>query len=181
MGKAYNRLTYGERLIIEKLYKKNMRTSELEELAGVLNRNRTTLLREIQNNTENGKNIYNAKKAQQRAIRERGKRLEKLTHLQEERKQKIQDVISNYPELTLQEVADIIGCSKTTVAKYYKNFKEQLRKKAQEEALAQQIIERLLNRNLNLSLEDVVEITGYDQEIVLRYGGKLRSKYEVDY
>ena len=69
-------MSFQERLVIEKLYKNHMNLSEMNTLAGMLDRNRVTVYREIMKNTNNGTELYNARKAQQRFLEEQNKRVQ---------------------------------------------------------------------------------------------------------
>ena len=51
MGKCYSRLSFQERLVIQKLYKKGMTMAETEKIARIIGRNRTTIYREVLHNT----------------------------------------------------------------------------------------------------------------------------------
>lgn len=54
MGKCYSRLSFQERLVIQKLYKKGMTMAETEKIARIIGRNRTTIYREVLHNTSDG-------------------------------------------------------------------------------------------------------------------------------
>lgn len=62
MGKCYSRLSFQERLVIQKLYKKGMTMAETEKIARIIGRNRTTIYREVLHNTADGQ-PYNAMEA----------------------------------------------------------------------------------------------------------------------
>ena len=118
-------MSFQERLVIEKLYKNHMNLSKMNTLAGMLDRNRVTVYREIMKNTNNGTELYNARKAQQRFLEEQNKRVQ----VKKENVQRVEELLALSPTMKQKEIAEIIGCSRSTVANYMK----QIRLKEEEE------------------------------------------------
>ena len=121
-------MSFQERLVIEKLYKNHMNLSEMNTLAGMLNRNRVTVYREIMKNTNNGTELYNARKAQQRFLEEQNKRVQVKKEKRNKNVQRVEELLALSPTMKQKEIAEIIGCSRSTVANYMK----QLRMKEEE-------------------------------------------------
>ena len=118
-------MSFQERLIIEKLYKNHMNLSEMNALAGMLNRNRVTVYREIMKNTNNGTELYNARKAQQRFLEEQNKRIQSKKEQRNKKVQKVKELLASSPTMKQKEIAEIIGCSKSAVSCYVKQIREQ--------------------------------------------------------
>lgn len=123
MGQSYSRLSLQERLIIEKLYKKNMTMADMNKIADMIGRNRTTIYREILHNTEDGK-TYNAKDAQWRAKRNfKTKNISGQLARGESTRKKVYELWKKEPNLDKQEMAKRLGCSKSTVFRYLREIK----------------------------------------------------------
>ena len=123
MGGGYKRMSFQERLVIEKLYKNHMNLSEMNTLAGMLNRNRVTVYREIMKNTNNGTELYNARKAQQRFLEEQNKRVQVKKEKRNKNVQRVEELLALSPTMKQKEIAEIIGCSRSTVANYMKQIR----------------------------------------------------------
>ena len=123
MGGGYKRISFQERLVIEKLYKNHMNLSEMNTLAGMLNRNRVTVYREIMKNTNNGTELYNARKAQQRFLEEQNKRVQVKKEKRNKNVQRVEELLALSPTMKQKEIAEIIGCSRSTVANYMKQIR----------------------------------------------------------
>ena len=120
-------MSFQERLVIEKLYINHMNLSEMNTLAGMLDRNRVTVYREIMKNTNNGTELYNARKAQQRFLEEQNKRVQVKKEKRNKNVQRVEELLALSPTMKQKEIAEIIGCSRSTVANYMKQirFKEE--------------------------------------------------------
>lgn len=116
-------MSFQERLVIEKLYKNHMNLSEMNTLAGMLNRNRVTVYREIMKNTNNGTELYNARKAQQRFLEEQNKRVQVKKERRNKNVQRVEELLALSPTMKQKEIAEIIGCSRSTVANYMKQIR----------------------------------------------------------
>lgn len=115
-------MSFQERLVIEKLYKNHMNLSEMNTLAGMLDRNRVTVYREIMKNTNNGTELYNARKAQQRFLEEQNKRVQVKKEKRNKNVQRVEELLALSPTMKQKEIAEIIGCSRSTVANYMKQI-----------------------------------------------------------
>ena len=122
-------MSFQERLVIEKLYKNNMNLSEMNALAGILNRNRVTVYREIMKNTNNGMELYDARKAQKRFLEEQNKRVQIKKEKRNKNVQRVEELLVLSHTIKQKEIAEIIGCRRSTVANYMK----QIRLKEEEE------------------------------------------------
>lgn len=116
-------MSFQERLVIEKLYKNHMNLSEMNTLAGMLNRNRVTVYREIMKNTNNGTELYNARKAQQRFLEEQNKRVQVKKEKRNKNVQRVEELLALSPTMKQKKIAEIIGCSRSTVANYMKQIR----------------------------------------------------------
>lgn len=116
-------MSFQERLVIEKLYKNHMNLSEMNTLAGMLNRNRVTVYREIMKNTNNGTELYNARKAQQRFLEEQNKRVQVKKEKRNKNVQRVEELLALSPTMKQKEIAEIIGCSRSTMANYMKQIR----------------------------------------------------------
>lgn len=106
-----------------------MNLSEMNTLAGMLDRNRVTVYREIMKNTNNGTELYNARKAQQRFLEEQNKRVQVKKEKRNKNVQRVEELLALSPTMKQKEITEIIGCSRSTVANYMK----QIRLKEEEE------------------------------------------------
>lgn len=100
-----------------------MNLSEMNTLAGMLNRNRVTVYREIMKNTNNGTELYNARKAQQRFLEEQNKRVQVKKEKRNKNVQRVEELLALSPTMKQKEIAEIIGCSRSTVANYMKQIR----------------------------------------------------------
>lgn len=113
------RLAFAERLMIEKLYKKNMSTADMQRVADLLGRNRTTILREIQRNKD-GTGHYDAFSAQRRYREEQLKITKKQRKRGELTKSLIKQYMNDNPStIRKREVEKALGLSHATVVKYF--------------------------------------------------------------
>lgn len=123
MGKCYSRLSFQERLVIQKLYKKGMTMAETEKIARIIGRNRTTIYREVLHNTSDGQ-PYNAKEAQKRAKANlKQKNIAKQLARGETTRKKVYVLFRENPDMTVKDMAGKIGCSRATVSKYLSEIK----------------------------------------------------------